>query len=99
MGGADSGYAAHAPDLHRAKRDRPALRRHRATRVALSLFALVLVLTSAVFHATWNLLAKRAGAGTPFLWLSYVIRAIVFAPFPVALPVLARPDLGLVPLI
>src|SRR2546430_5165854 len=33
----------------------------------VSLFALGLILISAVFHATWNLLAKRAGADTPFL--------------------------------
>ena len=33
---------------------------------------------SAIFHATWNLLAKRAGADTPFLWLAYVVGATVF---------------------
>src|SRR5882672_12459772 len=55
---------------------------------------LALVLTSAVFHATWNLLAKRAGADTPFLWLAYVVGAIVFAPFAIAILVIARPQLG-----
>ena len=60
----------------------------------MSLFALGLVLVSAVFHATWNLLAKRAGADTPFLWLAYVVGAIVFAPFAIGIVVIARPQLG-----
>ncbi len=60
----------------------------------MSLFALGLVLTSAVFHATWNLLAKRAGADFPFLWLAFVVGAIVFAPFAIAILVIARPELG-----
>src|SRR3989441_9977322 len=60
----------------------------------MSFFALGLVLISAVFHATWNLLAKRAGADTPFLWLAYVVGAIVFAPFAITILVIARPELG-----
>jgi len=60
----------------------------------VSLFALGLVLVSAVFHATWNLLAKRAEADTAFLFLAYVVGAIVFAPFAVAILVIARPQLG-----
>jgi len=60
----------------------------------VSLFALGLVLISAVFHATWNLLAKRAGADTAFLFLAYVIGAIVFAPFAIGILVIARPQPG-----
>ena len=60
----------------------------------MSLFALGLVLISAVFHATWNLLAKRAGADFPFLWLAFVVGAIVYAPFAIAILVIARPELG-----
>ena len=60
----------------------------------MSFFALGLVLISAVFHATWNLLAKRAGADAPFLWLAYIVGAITFAPFAVAILVIARPELG-----
>src|SRR5437763_13784105 len=60
----------------------------------MSLFALGLILISAVFHATWNLLAKRAGADTPFLWLAYLVGAIVFAPFAIAVLVIAPPELG-----
>src|SRR5438552_19065875 len=60
----------------------------------MSFFALGLVLISAVFHATWNLLAKRAGADAPFLWLAYIVGAITFAPFEIAILVIARPELG-----
>jgi drug/metabolite transporter (DMT)-like permease len=59
----------------------------------VSLFALALVLTSAVFHATWNLLAKRAGADFVFLWLAFVVGAIVYAPFAIAIVVIGQPHL------
>jgi drug/metabolite transporter (DMT)-like permease len=32
-------------------------------------FALALLLVAATLHATWNLCAKRAGGGLPFVWL------------------------------
>lgn len=35
----------------------------------MTAFALLLVLLAAVLHATWNLCAKRAGGGLPFVWL------------------------------
>lgn len=35
----------------------------------MTAFALVLVLVAAVLHASWNLCAKRAGGGLPFVWL------------------------------
>src|SRR5881392_1969034 len=60
----------------------------------MSVFALGLVLISAVFHATWNLLAKRAAADASFLFLAYIVGAIVFAPFAIAILVIARPQLG-----
>ena len=60
----------------------------------MSTLALGLILISAVFHATWNLLAKRAGADTSFLWLAYIVGAITFAPFAIAILVIARPELG-----
>ncbi|MGH7659357.1 MAG: DMT family transporter [Vulcanimicrobiaceae bacterium] len=47
--------------------------------------ALALVLIAAVLHATWNLLAKRASGGAPFVFLYFVVSAIVY--FPVALAV------------
>ena len=62
----------------------------------MTAFALALVLTSAVMHATWNLLAKRVKAGTPFLFLVYVVGAVAYSPFAIAVLVLARPQLGLI---
>ncbi|HET9495651.1 MAG TPA: DMT family transporter [Chloroflexia bacterium] len=46
----------------------------------MTALALVLVLASALFHATWNLLAKRAGGGAAFVWLSDVLALAVFLP-------------------
>lgn len=62
-------------------------------------FAVALVLASAVFHATWNLLAKRAGGGAAFLWLSDTMSVVLLAPLVVALFVIERPALGWVELI
>jgi hypothetical protein len=43
---------------------------------------LVLVGAGALAHATWNLTIKRAGtSGTGFLWLTFALGAVVFAPF------------------
>ena len=47
-----------------------------------------------MFHATWNLLAKRAGADTAFLWLAYLVGAIVFAPFAIGILIIVQPTLG-----
>src|SRR5687767_15947680 len=47
-------------------------------------------------HATWNLLAKRVSAGTPFLFLVYVVGAVAYSPFAIAVLVIARPELGLI---
>jgi drug/metabolite transporter (DMT)-like permease len=60
----------------------------------VSSLALGLVLGAAILHATWNLLAKRAGADTPFLFLAYVVGAVVFAPFALAILFIAQPVLG-----
>ena len=68
--------------------------RRRANFPAVTLAALSLVLISAVFHATWNLLAKRAQADTAFLFLAYVVGAIAFAPFAIGIVFIARPQLG-----
>ena len=35
----------------------------------MTAFALTLLLVAATLHATWNLCAKRAGGGLPFVWL------------------------------
>jgi drug/metabolite transporter (DMT)-like permease len=55
--------------------------RLRSKRTCMTLFALALVLAAGVFHATWNLLAKRAGeGGVSFVWLCSVLATVVFAP-------------------
>src|ERR687885_262346 len=39
-----------------------------------------MVLTSAFLHASWNLLAKRAGGGAPLVWLYDLVALALFAP-------------------
>jgi drug/metabolite transporter (DMT)-like permease len=47
----------------------------------MTLYALVLVLIAGLFHAVWNLLAKRVGGGgAPFVWLYTVLSALIYAP-------------------
>lgn len=50
----------------------------------MTTLALVLVIFSAVLHASWNLLSKRAGGGLPFVWLFSALMTIIFAPFAIA---------------
>jgi drug/metabolite transporter (DMT)-like permease len=42
--------------------------------------ALAIVFVAAFTHATWNLAAKRAGGGLPFVWLSNVIGLACYVP-------------------
>ena len=46
-------------------------------------FALGLVLTAACIHASWNLLAKRAGGGAAFVWAAAVAGAAIWLPITV----------------
>src|SRR5262245_48863886 len=46
----------------------------------MTLLALVLVLASAILHATWNLLAKRVGGGVAFVWLFSTVSTVIYAP-------------------
>lgn len=46
----------------------------------MTLFALLLVLAAAVLHATWNLCAKRAASGLPFVWVTGVLSLILWTP-------------------
>lgn len=46
----------------------------------MTTFAIVLVLASAVLHATWNLFAKQANGGTGFVWLFSLVAALVCLP-------------------
>jgi drug/metabolite transporter (DMT)-like permease len=60
----------------------------------LTFLALVLVLSSAVLHAIWNLAAKRAGSGLPFIWLFTALANLIYAPIAVVAIVIVRPRLG-----
>lgn len=43
--------------------------------------AFALVVTGALLHATWNLLAKKASGGAPFVWLYGVVSLVIALPF------------------
>ena len=64
----------------------------------MTALALVLVIASAVMHATWNLVAKRTKAGQPFLFIAYVVGAVAYTPFAIATILVAGPVLGWVAL-
>lgn len=68
-------------------------------RFALSPLALALVLASAVLHATWNLVAKRAGGATrgpAFVFSFSLLTALIYAPFAIAAGGLRAPEAGTV---
>jgi drug/metabolite transporter (DMT)-like permease len=56
--------------------------------------ALALVLAAALGHATWNLLAKRAGGGVQFVWLHGALSTLLYAPVGIAMLALRWHDLG-----
>jgi len=47
----------------------------------MSSYVLFLVLTAAVLHACWNLLAKKTKGKIPFIWLLYIASNILYLPF------------------
>jgi drug/metabolite transporter (DMT)-like permease len=66
----------------------------------MTFFALALVLAAAVFHATWNLLAKRVGDGGPvFVWLFGFCSLLIYAPLAVVVVIVSGPHLGPVQLL
>src|SRR4051812_40394367 len=56
--------------------------------------ALVLVLLSAVAHAGWNFIAKRASGGPAFNWLFDVTSVVVCLPLGIAQVVLQPTQIG-----
>jgi drug/metabolite transporter (DMT)-like permease len=63
----------------------------------MTFFALALVLAAAVFHATWNLLAKRVGdGGAVFVWLFGLCSLVIYAPLAVVVVLVSEPRLGAV---
>lgn len=58
--------------------------------------ALVLILAAATCHATWNVLLKRAGGGSPlFLWLTFALGLMLYVPAAMAVALIERPSIGL----
>ena len=60
----------------------------------MTYFALALVLTAAVCHATWNLLVKRIDGGPELVWLFSVISMVLYLPVAVAVYLIEKPSLG-----
>ncbi len=60
----------------------------------MSPLALGLVLASAFIHAGWNLAAKRANGGVPFVWLFSVVGAVAWAPLVLWSVIANLPSLG-----
>ncbi len=57
--------------------------------------SLALVLAAAFLHATWNLLAKRAGpAGVGFVWLCALIATVLYAPVAAIAIAITDADIG-----
>lgn len=61
----------------------------------MGVLALLLVLTSACLHATWNLMAKRAGGGWMFVWLFTTCSSVVLLPVTAGYAAINQPDLDL----
>jgi drug/metabolite transporter (DMT)-like permease len=61
----------------------------------MNLLALLMVLASAVSHATWNYLAKRTHGGAPFLWLTDALTVLFYAPLVAILFIVQRWSLSL----
>ena len=57
--------------------------------------SLGLVLVAAFFHATWNLLAKRAGTGgAEFVWLHGALSTAIYLPVVIVVVAVVRPAIG-----
>jgi drug/metabolite transporter (DMT)-like permease len=65
----------------------------------VTLVALALVLSSAVVHASWNLIAKRVQGGVAFLWLFDVVSVVAYAPAVAVLVAWQRPHVSLLGLV
>ncbi len=64
-------------------------------------FALALVLTAATLHASFNLMAKRAGDAdsTAFVWLGTLVSVAAFAPFAIGILIIQKPVITAVTLL
>lgn len=62
----------------------------------MTALTLSLILVSAVLHATWNLLAKRANGGASLIWLYDTCSVLLYAPVVLIFWQLAHPQLSLI---
>jgi EamA-like transporter family. len=63
----------------------------------MTALAMSLLLVSALFHATWNLLAKQAqrtGGGPAFVWLSALCASLLYTPVGLYVALTTRPGLA-----
>ncbi len=59
------------------------------------MFVAALIAGAALAHATWNITIKRAGtSGSGFLWATFVVGAVAFAPFGIASLIESATDLS-----
>ena len=61
--------------------------------------ALLLVVVSAFFHATWNLLAKRTNGGATTVWQYDVASTIIFAPLTIVLLIVQHVQIAIIGLV
>ena len=62
----------------------------------MTAFALSLILSAAVVHASWNYFLKRSGGGTVFVWLFATLSALIYAPLAAIVLWWQKPELGAV---
>ncbi len=60
----------------------------------MTYFALALVLSAALCHATWNLLVKKINGGPELVWLFSAISVFLYLPVAIAVYVIEQPVLG-----
>lgn len=60
----------------------------------MTYFALILVLTAACCHATWNLLVKQVNGGPELVWLFSVVSVVLYFPVAVGVYLIEAPVLG-----
>jgi drug/metabolite transporter (DMT)-like permease len=65
----------------------------------MTVLALLLVLISAVLHATWNYFAKRTNGEVTFVWLYNVVALIAYAPLLIIFYLWQRPTLSWIGLV
>jgi len=56
--------------------------------------AIVLVLSAAFIHASWNYLLKKSGGGIGFVWAFAVISSLLYAPLAVGVVIVQHFQFG-----